>query len=94
MRQPVGKDCFVAIANRICCASLLIRPMGSRMNHTHITLERLYLFMGRWENNRFAEDEGFSSKRNYIKLIKYILIAGFIIVGVVVLSVYIQRSGL
>ena len=50
--------------------------------------------MGRWENNRFAEDEGFSSKRNYIKLIKYILIAGFIIVGVVVLSVYIQRSGL
>ena len=68
--------------------------MGSRMNHTHITLERLYLFMGRWENNRFAEDEGFSSKRNYIKLIKYILIAGFVIVGVVVLSVYIQGSGL
>ena len=121
MRQPVGKDCFVAISYRICFASLsatnlarfassscltfpvyfyighldhLIRPMGSRMNHTHITLERLYLFMGRWENNRFAEDEGFSSKRNYIKLIKYILIAGFIIVGVVVLSVYIQRSGL
>ena len=59
---------------------LSIRPMGSRMN-PHITLERLYLFMGRWENNRFAEDEGFSSKRNYIKLIKYILIAGFVIVG-------------
>jgi hypothetical protein len=55
--------------------------MGNRMNHTHITLERLYLFMGRWENNRFAEDEGFSGKRNYIKLIKYILIAGFVIVG-------------
>jgi hypothetical protein len=50
--------------------------------------------MGRWENNRFAEDEGFSRKKNYIKLIKYTIIAGFVIVGVVVLSVYIQRSGL
>jgi len=50
--------------------------------------------MGRWENNRFADDEGFSRKRNYIKIIKYIIIAGFAIVGVVVLSVYIPRSGL
>jgi hypothetical protein len=50
--------------------------------------------MGRWENNRFADDEGFSRKRNYIKIIKYIIIAGFVIVGVVVLSVYIPRSGL
>ena len=51
-------------------------------------------FMGRWENNRFADDEGFSRKRNYVRIIKYILVAGFIIVGVVVLSVYIPRSGL
>jgi len=50
--------------------------------------------MGRWENNRFADDEGFSRKRNYIKIIKYIIIAGFVIVGIVVLSVYIPRSGL
>ncbi len=50
--------------------------------------------MGRWENNRFADDEGFSRKRNYVKIIKYIIIAGFVIVGVVVLSVYIPRSGL
>ena len=50
--------------------------------------------MGRWENNRFADDEGFSSKRNYIRIIKYVIVAGFITVGVVVLSVYIPRSGL
>jgi hypothetical protein len=50
--------------------------------------------MGRWENNRFADDEGFSRKRNYIKIIKYIIIAGFVIVGIVVLSVFIPRSGL
>lgn len=50
--------------------------------------------MGRWKNNRFADDEGFSRKRNYIKIIKYIIIAGFVIVGIVVLSVYIPRSGL
>jgi hypothetical protein len=50
--------------------------------------------MGRWENNHFAEDEGFSSKRNYVKIAKYALVAGFVIVAVVVLSVYIPRSGL
>jgi hypothetical protein len=50
--------------------------------------------MGRWENDPFADDEGFSRKRNYIRIIKYILVAGFITVGVVVLSVYIPRSGL
>jgi hypothetical protein len=50
--------------------------------------------MGRWENNRFADDEGFSRKRNYMRIIRYILVVGFIIVGVVVLSVYIPRSGL
>ena len=50
--------------------------------------------MERWENNRFADDAGFSSKRNYIRIIKYIIVAGFITVGVVVLSVYIPRSGL
>lgn len=50
--------------------------------------------MGRWENNHFAEDDGFSSKRNYVKIAKYALVAGFVIVAVVVLSVYIPRSGL
>jgi hypothetical protein len=50
--------------------------------------------MGRWENNRFADDDGFTKKRNYIEIIKYVIIAGFVIVGVVVLSVYIPRSGL
>jgi hypothetical protein len=50
--------------------------------------------MGRWENNHFAEDEGFSGKRNYVKIAKYALVAGFVIVAVVVLSVYIPRSGL
>jgi hypothetical protein len=50
--------------------------------------------MGRWENNRFVDDEGFSRKRNYMRIIKYIIVAGFITVGVVVLSVFIPRSGL
>lgn len=50
--------------------------------------------MGRWENNRFADDDSFTKKRNYIKIIKYVIIAGFVIVAVVVLSVYISRSGL
>jgi hypothetical protein len=50
--------------------------------------------MGRWENNRFTDDAGFTKKRNYIKIIKYVIIVGFVIVGVVVLSVYIPRSGL
>jgi hypothetical protein len=50
--------------------------------------------MGRWENNRFADDDNFTRKRNYIKIIKYVIITGFVIVGVVVLSVYIPRSGL
>ncbi|MPZ07936.1 MAG: hypothetical protein GEU26_16230 [Nitrososphaeraceae archaeon] len=49
---------------------------------------------GRWKNNHFAEDEGFSSKRNYVKIVKYALVTGFVIVAVVVLSVYIPRSGL
>jgi hypothetical protein len=50
--------------------------------------------MGRWENNRFADDDSFTKRRNYIKIIKYVIIAGFVIVAVVVLSVYISRSGL
>jgi hypothetical protein len=50
--------------------------------------------MGRWENNRFTDDDGFTKKRNLIKIIKYVIIVGFVIVGVVVLSVYIPRSGL
>lgn len=50
--------------------------------------------MGRWENDHFAEDDSFSSKRNYVKIAKYALVAGFVIVAVVVLSVYIPRSGL
>jgi hypothetical protein len=48
--------------------------------------------MGRWDSGtgiRFP-----NIKRSYLRVIKYVIIAGFIIVAVVVLSVFIPRSGL
>ncbi|MGE5660790.1 MAG: hypothetical protein ACM3X1_00930 [Ignavibacteriales bacterium] len=66
----------------------------SRKIHNHITPKCIFICMGRWENNRFADDDSFTKKRNYIRIIKYVIIAGFVIVAVVVLSVYISRSGL
>jgi hypothetical protein len=47
--------------------------------------------MGRWDSTgvRFP-----NIRRSYIRIAKYVIIAGFIIVAVVVLSVFIPRSGL
>lgn len=48
--------------------------------------------MGRWDTGtgvRFP-----NIKKNYIRIVKYAISVGFIIVGVVVLSVFIPRSGL
>jgi hypothetical protein len=48
--------------------------------------------MGRWDTGtgvRFP-----NIKKNYIRIVKYAITVGFIIVGVVVLSVFIPRSGL
>lgn len=50
--------------------------------------------MGRWETDGSAEGAGFFRKRNYTRIAKYVIFAGFVIVGVVVLSVFIPRSGL
>jgi hypothetical protein len=48
--------------------------------------------MGRWD---FGRGVGFPSiKRNYVRIAKYAIIAGFVIVAIVVLSVFIPRSGL
>lgn len=48
--------------------------------------------MGRWdagESIRFP-----NIRRNYIRIAKYVIVAGFIVVAIVVLSVFIPRSGL
>ncbi|MPZ06245.1 MAG: hypothetical protein GEU26_07480 [Nitrososphaeraceae archaeon] len=48
--------------------------------------------MGRWDSGRGV---GFPRiGRNYIRIVKYGIFIGFIIVAVVVLSVFIPRSGL
>jgi hypothetical protein len=50
--------------------------------------------MGRWDIGRGA-GIGFPRIRgNYIRIAKYAILAGFIVVTVVVLSVFIPRSGL
>lgn len=48
--------------------------------------------MGRWDRGTGVRFPDF--RRGYIKIAKYVIIAGFIIVAVVVLSVFIPRSGL
>ena len=55
--------------------------------------------MGRWDdNNRFNEYGGSGvdsgKKRNWLKLIRRIILIGFVIVGIVILYVYFSTSGL
>src|SRR5215218_1818339 len=48
--------------------------------------------MGRWDSGKGA---GFPNiRRNYVRIAKYVIFGGFVIVAVVVLSVFIPRSGL
>lgn len=50
--------------------------------------------MGRWDSGR-GVGTGFPRiGRNYIRIAKYAIFVGFVIVAVVVLSVFIPRSGL
>ena len=50
--------------------------------------------MGRWDIGRGA-GVGFPRIRgNYIRIAKYAILAGFVVVAVVILSVFIPRSGL
>lgn len=50
--------------------------------------------MGRWDSGR-GVGTGFPRiGRNYIRIAKYAMFVGFVIVAVVVLSVFIPRSGL
>jgi hypothetical protein len=50
--------------------------------------------LGRWDEDQF-QDDGFLGKvrRNYIKIAKLGIVAGFVIVALVVLSVFIPRAG-
>jgi hypothetical protein len=48
--------------------------------------------MGRWDTGTGVRSPNI--KKNYIRIAKYVIVVGFIIVGVVVLSVFIPRSGL
>ena len=53
--------------------------------------------MGRWKDNDSSSFFGFNpkrSKRNYKKIAKYVIAGGFVIVAIVVLSVFIPRAGL
>ncbi|MCD6038320.1 MAG: uncharacterized protein K0S67_2210 [Nitrososphaeraceae archaeon] len=51
--------------------------------------------MGRWDNqfDGFGGG-GITPRRNYIRIAKFVILVGFIIVAVVVLSVFIPRAGL
>lgn len=51
--------------------------------------------MGRWDD-QFDEfgGGGIAPRRNYIRIAKFVILVGFIIVAVVVLSVFIPRAGL
>src|ERR671919_529299 len=58
----------------------------------HIKLYCVLLNMGRWDSGK---GEGFPRiGRNYVKIAKYVIATGFVIVAVVVLLVFIPRSGL
>lgn len=60
--------------------------------HMHIAVECVLLCMGRWDA---ARGLGFPRiGRNYIRIAKYVIFAGFVLVAVVFLSVFIPRSGL
>ncbi|MGA7370053.1 MAG: hypothetical protein WBX01_13065 [Nitrososphaeraceae archaeon] len=48
--------------------------------------------MGKWDSDSSVRFPGI--RKNYVKIAKYAIITGFIIVAVVVLSVFIPRSGL
>jgi len=54
--------------------------------------------MGRWDDGsgQFAGGGGRTgrSRRNYARIAKFVILGGFIVVGVIVLSVFITRSGL
>src|SRR5919106_5512453 len=58
----------------------------------HIKLYCVLLNMGRWDSGKGV---GFPRiGRNYVKIAKYVIATGFVIVAVVVLLVFIPRSGL
>ncbi len=50
------------------------------------------MHMGKWDSDSSVRFPGI--RKNYVKIAKYAIITGFIIVAVVVLSVFIPRSGL
>ena len=54
--------------------------------------------MGRWDDGsgQFAGGGGRTgrSRRNYARIAKFVILGGFIVVGIIVLSVFITRSGL
>lgn len=54
--------------------------------------------MGRWDDGsgQFAGGSGRTgrSRRNYAKIAKFVILGGFIVVGIIVLFVFITRSGL
>lgn len=53
--------------------------------------------MGRWDKDPNKWDEYGKerhSKRDYKKIAKYVIVGGFIVVAIVVLSVFIPRAGL
>lgn len=74
----------------------IVIPFGkaSVLSNMHILINLLcvYFFMGRWDAGagiRFP-----NIKKSRIRIAKYTIIIGFVIVAVVVLSVFIPRSGL
>jgi hypothetical protein len=50
--------------------------------------------MGRWEDEYGGFGEGRGKRRNYIRIAKFVILGGFIVVAAVVLSVFIPRAGL
>lgn len=57
--------------------------------------------MGRWDDydggasgGNFMPDEGAGKRRNWPRIFKFAILAGFVILGAVLLSVFIPRAGL